>query len=134
MTHKIVYVVCAAIIDADNRVLIQKRPEGKPYAGKWEFPGGKIDAGETPEIALMRELSEELGITTVEKAFFPMTFFSGGYDEMLIVNLVYGCRNWVGIPQTLEGQELAWVKPPRLTDYDLLEKNRELIPVLCELI
>jgi 8-oxo-dGTP diphosphatase len=129
-----IYVVCAAIIDADNRVLIQKRPEGKPFAGFWEFPGGKIDPGETPTAALKRELMEELGITTVEKAFFPMTFYSGEHMQGHLLNLFLGVRNWTGLPQPLEGQEMAWVKPARLLDYNLLDKNRELVPVLCQLI
>ncbi len=130
----LIYVVCAAIIDVDNRVLIQKRPEGKDYAGFWEFPGGKLDPGETPAAALVRELTEELGITTIEKALFPLTFFAGDYPKGHVVNLVYGIRNWTGVPECLEGQELAWVKPARLLDYNLLEKNKELVPILCQLI
>lgn len=132
---KILYVVAAALIDADNRILIQQRPAHKIYPGFWEFPGGKIDAGELPEAALVRELKEELDITTVEKALFPLTFVSGGYPEFHVINLIYGCRNWTGVPKALEGQpQFAWAKAPRLGDYDLLEKNREALPVLCELI
>lgn len=134
MTSKLIYVVCAAIIDPDNRILIQKRPEGKDYAGFWEFPGGKLDPGETPTEALKRELMEELGITTIEKAFFPLSFITGDFPKGHVVNLLFGVRNWAGVPQTLENQELAWVKPARLLDYNLLEKNKELVPVLCELI
>lgn len=132
---KLLYVVCVALIDADNRILIQERPAHKIYPGFWEFPGGKIDAGETPEAALVRELKEELGITTVEKALFPLTFMSGEYPEFHVVNLMYGCRNWTGTPQPLEGQpHFAWAKAARLGDYNLLEKNRLALPVLCELI
>ena len=136
-TRPLLLVVAAALIDADNRVLIQQRPLTKAYAGKWEFPGGKVDPGETPPQALVRELKEELNVTTVEKALFPLTFMAGGYESFgfNVVTLIYGCRNWTGLPQALEDQpQLAWVKPPRLGDYDLLEKNREALPVLCELI
>jgi 8-oxo-dGTP diphosphatase len=135
MTKKIIYVASAAIIDADNRILIQQRPEGKSYAGFWEFPGGKLDPGETPEQALVRELHEELGIETLEKALFPLTFFSGEYAEYHVVNVIFGCRNWVGVPSPREGQQgLAWVKAPRLTEYNLLKKNHEVVSVLCQLI
>ncbi len=132
---KLVHVVCAVLIDADNRILIQQRPAHKIYPGMWEFPGGKIDAGETPEAALVRELKEELDIVTIEKALFPLTFLTGGYPEFDIVNLMFGCRNWTGTPRALEGQpQLAWATIARLGDYDLLEKNREALPVLRELI
>ena len=134
-TKPTVFVVCAALIDVDGRVLIQERPANKPYAGFWEFPGGKVDAGETPQAALKRELQEELGITTTEKAFFPLTFVTEEREDIHIINLVYGCRNWVGLPQALEGQpEFAWAIPPRLLDYNLLDKNKDAVPVLCELI
>ena len=134
MSVKLIQVVCAAIIDVDNRVLIQKRPEGKPYAGFWEFPGGKMEADEKPKTALVRELLEELGVTTIEKAFFPLTFFAEDYPNGHVINLMFGCRNWTGLPQPLEGQELTWAKPARLLDYNLLDKNKEMVPVLCELI
>lgn len=130
-------VVAAVLIDADNRILIQQRPVHKQYPLKWEFPGGKVDPGEFPEAALVRELKEELGITTVEKALFPLSFMSGGYEKFgfHVVTLIYGCRNWTGTPEALENQPaFAWVKAPRLTDYDLLEKNLEAVPTICELI
>ena len=136
-TRPLLMVVAAALIDADGRVLIQQRPDGKAYPGMWEFPGGKVDPGETPAAALVRELREELGITTVEKALFPLTFMAGGYESFgfNVVTLIYGCRNWTGLPQPLENQpQFAWAKPARLGDYDLLEKNREALPVLMELI
>lgn len=136
-TKPILFVVAAALIDADDRILIQQRPAHKAYPLMWEFPGGKVDEGETPEAALVRELREELGITTVEKALFPLTFMSGGYENFgfHVVTLIYGCRNWTGTPQALENQPgFAWAKAPRLNDYDLLEKNRQAVPTLCELI
>lgn len=132
---KIILVAAAALIDVDNRVLIQKRPEGKAWAGYWEFPGGKLEAGETPEAALVRELHEELGVVTIEKAFFPMSFMSHSYPEHgHLLAPLYGCRNWTGLPQGLESQELAWVKPARLADYQLLPSNIPVIAPLCQLI
>src|SRR5690606_31170155 len=125
MSHKLVICSAAALIDADNRILIQKRPEGKAYAGWWEFPGGKMEEGERPEQTLIRELKEELDITTFEKAFFPLSFISHTYADMdrHVLIPVFGCRNWTGMPTPKEGQELAWVKPVRLRDYKLLESN-----------
>lgn len=131
---KLVLCAAAALIDPDNRVLIQKRPAGKPFAGLWEFPGGKMEVGETPEDALIRELGEELGIATLTKAFFPLSFISFSYPDQHVLIPLFGCRNWTGVPAPREGQDLAWVKPPRLADYDLLESNRALIAPLCELI
>lgn len=131
---KMILVAAAVLIDADNRVLIQKRPEGKSWAGYWEFPGGKIEQGETPEIALIRELGEELGIVTIEKAFFPMTFISHSYPEGHALIPLFGCRNWTGKPAPKENQELAWVKPVRLGDYQLLPSNIAVIAPLCQLI
>jgi 8-oxo-dGTP diphosphatase len=130
----IILVTAAILIDADNRILIQKRPEGKPRAGFWEFPGGKLEDGETPEAALVRELQEELSITTIEKAFFPMTFISYRFPEGHALITLFGCRNWSGLPQTNIGQELAWVKVPRLGDYNLLPSNISAIAALCQLI
>lgn len=131
---KIVLVAAAALIDADNRILIQKRPEGKPHAGFWEFPGGKLEVGETPEQALIRELHEELNITTIAKAFFPLSFISHTYPDCHALIPLFGCRNWTGKPEAKDGQEMAWVKPARLGDYNLLESNVPLIAPLCELI
>lgn len=134
MTKKLVLVTAAALIDVDNRVLIQKRPEGKPFAGFWEFPGGKLEAGETPEEALVRELQEELQVTTIEKAFFPLSFISHAYPDSHVLMPLFGCRNWTGVPQTCIGQELAWVYPARLADYNLLPSNKPVIAPLCQLI
>lgn len=134
MSKKLIIVAAAALIDVDNRILIQKRPEGKPYAGFWEFPGGKLEAGETPEEALVRELHEELRVTTIEKAFFPLSFISHGYPDGHALVPLYGCRNWTGLPQNCIGQELAWVHPQRLRDYNLLPSNMSVIAPLCQLI
>lgn len=135
MTDKnYVLVASAILIDPDNRVLIQKRPEGKPLAGFWEFPGGKVEADETPPTALTCELMEELSVTTVDKAFFPLSFITPEYDHGNAVVLFYGCRNWKGPATPQEGQELAWVKPVRLVDYNLLPANAEVIPILRDMI
>lgn len=129
-----VLVSCAVLIDPDNRVLIQKRPEGKPLAGFWEFPGGKLEPTETPPTALTRELMEELSVTTIDKAFFPLSFITPEYDHGNGVVLFYGCRNWKGPVTPQEGQEIAWVKPARLVDYDLLPANKDIIPILRDMI
>lgn len=129
-----VLVATAVLIDVDNRVLIGQRPEGKPMAGFWEFPGGKLEPYETPEAALKRELMEELNVTTLEKAFFPLTFMTPEYDHGNGVILLYGCRNWKGPIKGLENQKFAWVKPVRLLDYDLLPANKAVVPILRDMI
>ena len=134
MTVPIVLCVAAALIDADNRVLIQKRPEGKEYAGFWEFPGGKIERNETPEQALVRELKEELDINTVIKALFPISFISHARPDKHIVMPLFGIRNWAGLPTPQIQQELAWVRVPRLADYNILTSNIPLIAPLMALI
>ncbi len=135
MTDKnYVLVASAILIDPDNRVLIQKRPEGKHLAGYWEFPGGRLERGETPQAALTRELTEELSVTTIDKAFFPLSFITPEYDHGKMVVLFYGCRNWKGPAEAQEGQELAWVRPVRLVDYDLLPANKEIISILRDMI
>ncbi len=134
MTVPIVLCVAAALIDADNRVLIQKRPEGKEYAGFWEFPGGKIEPNETPEQALVRELKEELDINTVIKALFPISFISHARPDKHIVMPLFGIRNWAGLPTPQIQQELAWVRVPRLADYNILTSNIPLIAPLMALI
>lgn len=134
MTLPLTLCAAAALIDPDNRILIQERPEGKYKAGFWEFPGGKIETGETPEQALVRELREELGITTIEKALFPISFISWSWPHTHVLIPVYGIRNWTGDIVAHEGQKFAWVKPARLRDYNLLPSNESVIAPLMALI
>ena len=129
-----VLVSAVALIDRDGRVLLAQRPAGKRMAGLWEFPGGKIETGETPEAALIRELGEELGIDTAESCLAPLTFASHSYDDFHLLMLVYVCRKWSGTPRPLEGGELAWVRAPRLRDYDMPPADIPLIPVLQDLL
>ena len=129
-----VLVSAVALIDRDGRVLLAKRPAGKRMAGLWEFPGGKIETGETPEAALIRELGEELGIDTAESCLAPLTFASHSYDDFHLLMLVYVCRKWSGTPRQLEGGELAWVRASRLRDYDMPPADVPLIPVLQDLL
>ena len=130
----VVLVSAVALIDADGRVLLARRPAGKSMAGLWEFPGGKIEAGETPEAALIRELDEELGIDTAESCLAPLSFASHSYDDFHLLMLVYVCRKWKGTPRQLEGNELSWVRPARLRDYDMPPADLPLIPVLQDLL
>jgi 8-oxo-dGTP diphosphatase len=125
-------VAAAALVDADGRVLISQRPQGKSLAGLWEFPGGKVDPGETPEYALMRELREELGVETRPCCFAAAGFSSHGYDDFHLLMPLFICRVWRGIPQSLEGQGLAWVMPNRLYDYEMPPADIPLIPILID--
>ena len=131
---KTLLVAAVALIDADGRVLLAQRPEGKSMAGLWEFPGGKIEPGETPEAALMRELQEELGIETWESCLAPLSFASHTYDEFHLLMPLFACRKWEGTPQPKEGQALKWVKPMRLRDYPMPPADLPLIPVLRDLL
>ncbi len=130
----VVVVAAVALIDADGRVLLARRPEGKPMAGLWEFPGGKVDAGETPETALIRELEEELGITVPARCLAPLTFASHGYAAFHLLMPLYVCRVWKGAITAREGQELAWVRPARLADYPMPPADAPLIPLLRDLL
>ena len=130
----VVLVSAVALVDADGRVLLARRPEGKQMAGLWEFPGGKIEAGETPEAALIRELDEELGIDTAESCLAPLSFASHTYDDFHLLMLVYVCRKWNGTPRQLEGNELAWVRLARLRDHAMPPADLPLIPVLQDLL
>ena len=129
-----VLVVAGALVDADGRVLIARRPEGKRMAGLWEFPGGKVAPGETPEEALVRELHEELGVDTRESCLAPIAFASHRYDDFHLLMPLYVCRVWKGAPSPREGQELAWVRPPRLSDYPMPPADAPLIALLRDLI
>jgi len=131
---KILLVVAVALIDADDRVLIAQRPEGKALAGLWEFPGGKIDAGERPEAALIRELQEELGIAVKEACLAPLTFASYAYPEFHLLMPLYVCRRWEGFVQSREGQALKWVRAKDLRQYPMPPADEPLIPPLVELL
>jgi len=131
---KLVLVVACALIDPDGRVLIAQRPEGKALAGLWEFPGGKLEPGERPEAALIRELDEELGITVKEACLAPLTFASHAYDDFHLLMPLYICRRWEGLAVSREGQNLAWVRPNKLRDYPMPAADIPLIPHLIDLI
>ena len=127
---KIVLVSAVALIDPDGRVLLAQRPEGKSLAGLWEFPGGKVEPGESPEAALIRELKEELDIDTWASCLAPLTFASHSYDDFHLLMPLYVCRRWQGTVRSLEGQKLAWVAPNRLRDYPMPPADLPLIPIL----
>ena len=127
---KLVLVAAVVLVDADGRVLLAQRPEGKAMAGLWEFPGGKVEPGETPEAALIRELHEELGIDTWASCLAPLTFASHGYADFHLLMPVFICRRWDGIVTPHEGQKLAWVTPDRLRDYPMPEADSPLIPII----
>lgn len=130
MSRPILLVAAVALIDVDNRVLIARRPEGKSMAGLWEFPGGKIDGGETPEAALVREIREELGIELCEPCLCPFNFASHAYEKFHLLMPLYICRNWEGEIEPREGQEVKWVKASRLADYPMPPADLPLIPIL----
>jgi 8-oxo-dGTP diphosphatase len=130
---KLVLVVACALIDVDGRVLLAQRPQGRTMAGLWEFPGGKVEAGEKPEATLIRELKEELGIDVKEACLAPLTFASHAYDDFHLMMPLYVCRRWDGTPAALEGQELVWVRPNKLRDYPMPPADLPLIPHLQNL-
>ena len=127
-------VVACALVDADRRVLIAQRPAGKAMGGLWEFPGGKVEPGETPEAALIRELQEELGISTQQACLAPLSFVSHGYETFHLVMPLYVCRKWQGEPIAREHQGLKWVRPATLRDYDMPPADEPLIAPLCDLL
>ena len=127
---KIVLVSAVALIDPDGRVLLAQRPEGKSLAGLWEFPGGKVEPGETPEAALIRELKEELDIDTWTSCLAPLTFASHSYEDFHLLMPLFACRKWQGTVRSLEGQQLAWVRPNQLRDYPMPPADLPLIPIL----
>ena len=127
---KIVLVSAVALIDADGRVLLAQRPPGKSMAGLWEFPGGKVEPGETPEAALIRELQEELAINTWTSCLAPLTFASHAYDTFHLLMPLFACRRWEGMATPQEGQTLAWVKPNHLRDYPMPPADLPLVAIL----
>ncbi|HWJ72185.1 MAG TPA: 8-oxo-dGTP diphosphatase MutT [Kaistia sp.] len=131
---RLLLVVACALVDPDNRVLIAQRPEGKSLAGLWEFPGGKVDTGEAPEAALIRELREELGIETKEACLAPLTFASHAYPDFHLLMPLYVCRRWTGTPESREGQALKWVRAKALRDYPMPPADLPLIAPLVDLL
>jgi len=129
-----VLVVAVALIDVDGRVLIAKRPEGKQLAGLWEFPGGKVEPGERPEGALIRELREELGIEVTESCLAPFVFASHAYPDFHLLMPLYLCRRWSGLVVAHEHSALAWVKPAKLTDYEMPPADAPLVAWLRDTI
>ena len=130
----VILVVACALVDADSRVLIAQRPEGKALAGLWEFPGGKVEPGERPEATLIRELHEEIGITVKEACLAPLTFASHAYDDFHLLMPLYICRKWEGFVQSREGQGLKWVRAKALRDYPMPRADAPLIPHLVDLL
>ena len=133
-TLPILLVVACALVDKDGRILLAQRPEGKALAGLWEFPGGKIDEGERPEEALVRELQEELGIDTHASCLSPLTFASYGYEDFHLLMPLYICRKWKGFVMPQENQALKWVRAQNLRDYPMPPADEPLIPILQDLL
>jgi 8-oxo-dGTP diphosphatase len=131
---RLIVVAACALLDAEGRVLITKRPPGKPLAGLWEFPGGKVEGEEEPEAALIRELREELGVEIAENALSPLTFASHAYPEFHLLIPLYACRSWEGSVTALEGQDLAWVRPEELRQYDMPPADEPLKDALPDLL
>ncbi|MFV0492109.1 MAG: 8-oxo-dGTP diphosphatase MutT [Pseudorhodobacter sp.] len=127
---KTILVSAVALIDSEGRILLAQRPEGKSMAGLWEFPGGKVEPGETPETCLIRELKEELGIDTWQSCLAPLTFASHSYPDFHLLMPLFICRKWQGIPEAREGQRLTWVRSNNLRDYPMPPADIPLIPIL----
>ena len=134
MSSPLLLVAAAALVDVDGRVLICQRPEGKQLAGLWEFPGGKLEAGESPEACLIRELQEELGITVKADCLAPFVFASHGYEGFHLLMPLYLCRRWDGRPDAKEHKALAWVKPSKLTDYPMPPADAPLCAYLRDFL
>jgi 8-oxo-dGTP diphosphatase len=130
----LVRVAAAVILRADGAVLLAQRPPGKAYAGYWEFPGGKLEPGETPEAALIRELEEELGVSTKTACLAPLTFASHSYENFHLLMPLFVCRKWQGVPQPREHSALKWVRPQALRDYPMPPADEPLIAPLCDLL
>ncbi|MBI1261619.1 MAG: 8-oxo-dGTP diphosphatase MutT [Rhizobiales bacterium] len=131
---RMVLVAACALVDADGRVLLAQRPEGKTLAGLWEFPGGKVEPGETPEDCLIRELKEEISIDVAKACLAPLTFASHAYESFHLLMPLYVCRRWQGMATAMEGQTLAWVKPSRMPDYPMPPADEPLVAVLRDLL
>ena len=132
----LVLVAAVALLDTEGRVMIASRPEGKSFAGQWEFPGGKLEKGETPEQALSREMEEEMGIIIAPQNLTPLTFVSHAYSDLkfhLLMNL-FVCRSWLGTPHPKEGQKLAWVSPKDFAPYTFLPADVPLLPIIAKLV
>ena len=134
MSHPLVLVVAAALIDSDGRVLLAERPAGKSMAGLWEFPGGKVEAGERPEASLIRELREELGITVKEECLAPFAFASHAYEKFHLLMPLYLCRRWEGIVQPQEGQRIVWVRPKEMANYPVPAADVPLVAQLRDFL
>lgn len=133
-SRRILLVAACALVDADGRILLAQRPEGKTLAGLWEFPGGKVEPGETPEETLIRELDEELGIRTKVACLAPLTFASHTYDDFHLLMPLYICRRFEGTAHGREGQAIKWVRPKALRDYPMPPADEPLIPFLMDLL
>lgn len=127
---KLLLVAACVLVDTDGRVLITQRPAGKPMAGLWEFPGGKMESGETPESCLIRELDEELGLDVTASCLAPLTFASHTHEDVHLLMPLFICRKWNGIPYGREGQDMAWVPPSQLRDYPMPPADAPLIAVV----
>lgn len=134
MAKPILLVSACALVDADGRVLLAQRPQGKTLAGLWEFPGGKVEPGETPEETLIRELREEIGVETQTACLAPLTFASHSYERFHLLMPLFVCRRFSGIPTPKEGQALKWVRPNKLRDYPMPPADAPLIPFLIDLL
>jgi 8-oxo-dGTP diphosphatase len=134
MSLRVVLVVACALIDPDGRVLLAQRPPEKAMGGLWEFPGGKVEPGETPEATLIRELAEELGIAVKEACLAPFTFASHAYADFHLLMPLYVCRRWDGVPQALEHAALKWVRPKDMRDYPMPAADLPLVPMLRDLL
>ncbi|MBI1384166.1 MAG: 8-oxo-dGTP diphosphatase MutT [Rhizobiales bacterium] len=134
MGRSILLVAACALVDEDGRVLLAKRPQGRKMAGLWEFPGGKVEPGEQPENALIRELREELGIDVSASCLAPLTFASHAYEEFHLLMPLWVCRRWKGEIVAREGQELSWVRPVRMKDYRMPPADVPLVAVLRDLL
>ena len=132
--RRLLLVAACALVDTDGRILLAQRPEGKNLAGLWEFPGGKVEPGETPEETLVRELHEELGIATKVPCLAPLTFASHTYEDFHLLMPLYVCRRFEGIPLGKEGQAIKWVRPANLRDYPMPPADEPLIPFLQDLL